>query len=258
MIFWLLLACQEASEPPKVNAPPKKVPIQIPIQKKDSMNIAYSWNEFGQDRKMLFSYPKKEVEKEWAEFGLSEEEVQKIAQSAELPKKKGWTIERKQNELVISPNFSEQIPKTEDLQKLAKKIGTSPQQYRRVFQYAQFIRSFEYRNVDSYANGRMIGGLQPITQTLVEKKGDCDSLSMAFVSLLQWEEDISVVFLKGMVDGVPHLVAGVSIQPVKGDLVIEYKGQNYVVFDMTIANQSSEKQKLLLGGEFDIEEIWIN
>lgn len=261
LVFLFFFAC--SSEP----APKIVKKSSAPVQKEEeSFNISYQWEEWGQTKKLQYSFRKDLVEKRISAFGLpisilsqqwknDAEREQFVTQANQQYQKYGWFFSIQEQNLRIQPVFANMLHASIVISNLAQKIGTEELAERRVFQYAQFVRAFRYEELSQTEGERIIAGLHSPEQTLIDKKGDCDSLSLLFAALLQ-REHFSVVFLKGTVLGTPHVVTAVAIEPSEGDFVIKYNDQFYVLFDMTVTNQQSENQRILLeSGEFEIEEV---
>jgi len=89
--------------------------------------------------------------------------------------------------------------------------------------FVDFFRQFKYS--DTFNNG---GDFQSPVGVLTENQGDCDSLSVAFASVMA-NLNIPVAFVL-----VPdHLFMAVAMRPEKNDQHLNYGGRSYVFVDLT-------------------------
>jgi hypothetical protein len=112
--------------------------------------------------------------------------------------------------------------------------------------FVDFLRQFKY--TDTFQNG---SDFQSPVGVLTENAGDCDSLSVAFASMLA-NLNIPVAFI--MVPG--HMFVGVALSPQKGDQYMNYGGRSYVFIDLTwygspTGKLSEENVGYLKAGNYD-------
>ena len=219
----------------------------------------YDWIEFGQYRKIDIIEPL-----DWkgdADFGIPLKEFEQftVDQVPVLNAKynlEGWQFQNIDNALTMEPLYPKQLHQSDWILDISQKVGHSKSQLERIYQYAQFVQSFEYVQIPDTVDNRVVAGLYSIEETLLQQKGDCDALVLAFAALLL-REDIPLILIKGVVDGVNHVVLGVQIQAMKGDLIVEFEEEIFVVFDMTISNNFTEQQRnLLKNGQYAID--WLH
>lgn len=112
--------------------------------------------------------------------------------------------------------------------------------------FVDFLRQFKYS--DTFQNG---SDFQSPVGILVENMGDCDSLAVAFASMLT-NLNIPVAFIL-----VPkHMFVAVALSPQKGDQYLNYGGRSYVFIDLTwygspTGKLSEENVGYLKSGNYD-------
>ena len=102
---------------------------------------------------------------------------------------------------------------------------------------AAFVQSIEYElppeSYDSleYGNVETSGFFMPL-ETLYRGKGDCDTKSALYASIVANIRDPHIVFLVGK-NNHEHVFVGVRTVPRKGDRYITLKGVKYVLLELT-------------------------
>lgn len=102
--------------------------------------------------------------------------------------------------------------------------------------FASFVQALEYKlppnnRIDD--NGKeiiTIGAIMPI-EVLTNQWGDCDSKSMLFATLVRSIDLIDVVFIVKH----EHVFAAVNVRPLPEDQTIRYKGDDWVLIELTDA-----------------------
>ncbi len=102
--------------------------------------------------------------------------------------------------------------------------------------FASFVQSLKYRVPRDYRlNGKnekilTAGAMMPL-ETLAIGWGDCDSKSMLFAALVQSIDLVDVCFI--VMD--EHLFAAVQLSPKAEDHSVRYKGEDWVLIELTDA-----------------------
>ena len=102
---------------------------------------------------------------------------------------------------------------------------------------AAFVQSIKYEvppeTYESVEHGEVntIGIFMPL-ETLYHGKGDCDTKSLLYASIVANMRDPHIVFLVGK-QGHEHLFVGIRGVPRKGDRFITLNGVKYVLLELT-------------------------
>lgn len=99
---------------------------------------------------------------------------------------------------------------------------------------ASFVQELEYKLPPEYRindEGEKIltaGATMPL-ETLANQRGDCDTKSLLFASLVRSIRMVDVI-LVGVED---HLFAGIQINPAQGDHKIRHQGRDWVLIELS-------------------------
>jgi hypothetical protein len=136
---------------------------------------------------------------------------------------------------VIDQSSRELRDAAKDIRSIARRKGYRSRR-ELVGAFASFVQSLEYRlppnnRIDD--NGEeiiTIGAIMPI-EVLTNQWGDCDSKSMLFATLIRSIDLTEVVFIVKH----EHVFAAVDVIPEPEDQTIRYKGDDWVLIELTDA-----------------------
>jgi hypothetical protein len=136
---------------------------------------------------------------------------------------------------VIDQSSRELRDAAKDIRSIARRKGYRSRR-ELVGAFASFVQSLEYRlppnnRIDD--NGKeiiTIGAIMPI-EVLTNQWGDCDSKSMLFATLVRSIDLTEVVFIVKH----EHVFAAVDVIPEPEDQTIRYKGDDWVLIELTDA-----------------------
>jgi hypothetical protein len=136
---------------------------------------------------------------------------------------------------VIDQSSRELRDAAKDIRSIARRKGYRSKR-ELVGAFASFVQSLEYRlppnnRIDD--NGKeiiTIGAIMPI-EVLTNQWGDCDSKSMLFATLVRSIDLTEVVFIVKH----EHVFAAVDVIPEPEDQTIRYKGDDWVLIELTDA-----------------------
>ncbi len=136
---------------------------------------------------------------------------------------------------VIDQSSRELRDAAKDIRSIARRKGYRSRR-ELVGAFASFVQSLEYRlppnnRIDD--NGKeiiTIGAIMPI-EVLTNQWGDCDSKSMLFATLIRSIDLTEVVFIVKH----EHVFAAVDVIPEPEDQTIRYKGDDWVLIELTDA-----------------------
>ncbi|MBT7657385.1 MAG: hypothetical protein HN568_03150 [Phycisphaerae bacterium] len=136
---------------------------------------------------------------------------------------------------VIDQSSRELRDAAKDIRSIARRKGYRSRR-ELVGAFASFVQSLEYRlppnnRIDD--NGEeiiTIGAIMPI-EVLTNQWGDCDSKSMLFATLVRSIDLTEVVFIVKH----EHVFAAVDVIPEPEDQTIRYKGDDWVLIELTDA-----------------------
>ncbi len=130
--------------------------------------------------------------------------------------------------------------------------------------YAEFLQSMplvDPARIRTTPSGKQLivaGTLHPL-ETVVEGKGDCDGLTIAFAGLARGHDIAPLVLLGTDLDGTLHLFAAAAVQAAPGDLVVQIDDQPLVVYELTSRDAakalSDNARKALLGRDVQVFQV---
>jgi len=136
---------------------------------------------------------------------------------------------------VIDQSSRELRDAAKDIRSIARRKGYRSRR-ELVGAFASFVQSLEYRlppnnRIDDNGNEIItIGAIMPI-EVLTNQWGDCDSKSMLFATLVRSIDLTEVVFIVKH----EHVFAAVDVIPEPEDQTIRYKGDDWVLIELTDA-----------------------
>ena len=99
---------------------------------------------------------------------------------------------------------------------------------------ASFVQELEYKlppehRINEEGEKILTAGATMPLETLANQRGDCDTKSLLFASLVRSIKLVDVIFV-GVED---HLFAGIRINPSEGDHRIRYRGRGWVLIELS-------------------------
>ena len=155
----------------------------------------------------------------------------------------GWLIESGDNGLTIELDYASLFKNRPDLTLWTKYISKDSDTEKRIRSYVSYVQNLSYASPPMYRGDNMIAEYWTSSEVLENQSGDCDSLSMLLVSLVAVEK-VESVLLYNSDNDIQHMVVGIPITPIDGELVTEINGQRYVVFDTTINHPPTKTQRV--------------
>ena len=156
---------------------------------------------------------------------------------------RGWLIESADDGLTVELDYATLFKNRPDLTLWTEYISEDSNIEKRIRSYVKYVQNLTYSAPPLYVEDKMIAEYWTPSEVLAHQSGDCDSLSMLLVSLVAVEQVPSILLYNSDAN-VQHMVVGIAIAPIEGELVTEIDGRRYVVFDTTINHPPTKTQRV--------------
>jgi hypothetical protein len=181
----------------------------------------------------------------------------------------GFLMEQKDGELNLRVDYAGLASAASPLlapvrEALDATLPEDSSQRTRLDRYAGFIQSMTIvepasERVTPAGRRVVVAGTTHPLETVVEGRGDCDGLAVAFASLAHGNQVSPLVLLGTEIQNTHHLFAAAGVEPAEGDLVVEIEGTPLVVYELTSRSSSNvisdNARQALLGKDVEVFSV---